>query len=92
MRAFTELGVRHIRVTGGEPLVRKDLSILTRKLAALPGAQDISLSTNATLLAAQAESLRESGVERLNISLDTLEPAKFKKSPAMASYSQCWMD
>ena len=79
MRAFTELGVRHIRVTGGEPLVRKDLSILTRKLAALPGAQDISLCTNATLLAAQAESLRESGVERLNISLDTLEPAKFKK-------------
>src|SRR5690606_40967139 len=72
--AMTGMGLRKIRITGGEPLVRKDLPRLVRMLAALPGIEDIALSTNAVLLAECAEELRAAGVGRLNISLDSLIP------------------
>jgi cyclic pyranopterin phosphate synthase len=77
--AFADLGVRRVRVTGGEPLVRQDLPGLVRRLAALPGIDDLSLSTNAVLLARQAEALRSAGIQRLNISLDTLRRDRFLK-------------
>ncbi len=77
IHAFTELGVRHIRITGGEPLVRKNLSELASRLPALAGVEDLSLSTNAVLLASQAEDLRRAGVGRLNVSLDTLRGDRF---------------
>ncbi len=76
--AFTALGVRRVRLTGGEPLVRKGLAGLAARLNTLPGLEDLSLSTNATRLARQAEALRRAGVSRLNVSLDTLRPERFK--------------
>ena len=68
------MGLRRIRITGGEPLVRRDLPELVRMLAAVPGLDDISLSTNAVLLADSADELREAGVQRVNVSLDSLRP------------------
>jgi cyclic pyranopterin phosphate synthase len=77
MRIFADLGVRRVRLTGGEPLVRKDLPILAGKLHKIPGIEDLSLSTNACLLAQRARSLRAAGVSRINVSLDTLRPDRF---------------
>ncbi len=79
LRAFTRLGVRRIRLTGGEPLARRDLHRLVEKIAALPGAEDISLSTNAVLLAKHASALHRAGVSRLNVSLDTLRADRFRE-------------
>jgi len=76
--AFTRLGVSRIRLTGGEPLVRRDLPELAGRLAALPGLDDLSLSTNATQLARQAEALRAAGIRRINVSLDSLDAARFR--------------
>lgn len=76
--AFGRLGVNRVRVTGGEPLVRKELPALTARLADLPGIEDLSLSTNAVQLAKYSEALRRGGVQRLNVSLDTLRPERFK--------------
>lgn len=78
LRAFGALGTKRIRITGGEPLVRKNLSLLAARLNALPGIDDLSLSTNAVKLAAQAEDLYAGGVRRLNISLDSLDPQRFR--------------
>lgn len=75
--AFTRLGVSRIRLTGGEPLVRRDLPELAGRLAALPGLDDLSLSTNATQLARQAGALRAAGIRRINVSLDSLDPTRF---------------
>lgn len=79
IRAFSELGVRRVRITGGEPLVRTGIADLAARLAALPGVDDLSLSTNAVLLAKQAEALRGAGIGRLNISLDTLRRDRFRR-------------
>jgi len=70
------LGLRRLRITGGEPLVRRDLSKLVRMLREVPGIEDIALSTNAVLLDEQAEDLRAAGVNRLNVSLDSLRPER----------------
>ena len=70
---FVGLGVRHVRLTGGEPLTRRGLSDFVRSVASLPGLADLSLSTNATRLARHASDLRAAGVRRLNISLDSLD-------------------
>jgi cyclic pyranopterin phosphate synthase len=70
------MGLRKIRLTGGEPLVRKDLPDLVRLLAAIPGIEDIALSTNAVLLAPLAQTLRDAGVRRINASLDSLRPER----------------
>ena len=70
--AFARLGTSRFRITGGEPLLRRNLSSLVARLATVPGAQDISLSTNATQLAKQAAALKSAGVSRLNVSLDSL--------------------
>lgn len=71
---MADMGLRRLRLTGGEPLVRKDLSRLVDLLAAVPGIEDIALSTNAVLLAPVAKRLRDAGVSRVNISLDSLRP------------------
>ncbi len=78
MAAFGRLGVHRVRITGGEPLVRKELPQLASRLAALDGIDDLSLSTNAVQLAKHSDALYRGGISRLNISLDTLQPERFK--------------
>ena len=73
LRTMAGMGLEKVRITGGEPLVRKDLSHLVRMVADIPGIEDISLSTNAVLLSDQAQELRDSGVRRVNVSLDSLQ-------------------
>jgi cyclic pyranopterin phosphate synthase len=73
------LGVNKLRLTGGEPLVRKDLPELVKRLGAVPGIEDIALTTNGLLLADQAAELKNAGLQRLNISLDTLSEDTFQK-------------
>lgn len=75
---FVEMGVRKIRLTGGEPLVRHGVEDLCRRLAALPMLRTLALSTNGVLLGSKARRLREAGVAQINISLDSLSPAKFR--------------
>ncbi len=79
VNAFSQLGVRRIRITGGEPLVRRDLPDLVKQLAAISDIDDLSLSTNAVRLEKLAEPLFTNGVSRLNVSLDTLNPEKFNE-------------
>jgi cyclic pyranopterin phosphate synthase len=77
--AFTRLGTQRIRITGGEPLVRKELPSLAARLSALPGLDDLSLSTNATRMAKFAPELKDAGISRINVSLDSLDADKFKQ-------------
>jgi len=79
VRLFARLGVRRVRLTGGEPTVRRDLPELVRLLRAIEGIEEIALSTNAHLLAAHAVPLRAAGVDRLNVSLDSLDPERFRR-------------
>src|SRR5215831_10511672 len=76
---FGELGVDRIRLTGGEPLLRRDLPSLIRQLAAKPWIRDLALTTNGVLLGEHARELREVGLHRLTVSLDTLDREKFKR-------------
>ena len=78
IEVFARLGLRRVRLTGGEPLLRGNLVDLVRRLAALPGIEDLSLSTNGTQLAKHASSLRRAGIHRLNVSLDTLDRERMK--------------
>ena len=80
VRASAELGVTKIRLTGGEPLVRRDLERLISQIRAVPGITDISMTTNASLLTrARARSLRDAGLQRLNVSLDAIDDETFMK-------------
>lgn len=79
VRVSAGLGVRKIRLTGGEPLVRRDLSVLVARLAAIEGIEEIALTTNGILLEEQAETLRKAGLTRLNVSLDAMSEATFQK-------------
>jgi cyclic pyranopterin phosphate synthase len=76
IRVMAPMGLRRVRFTGGEPLVRRDLPDLVRMVAAVPGIEDLSLSTNAVLLAELADDLRAAGINRVNISLDSLIPER----------------
>jgi cyclic pyranopterin phosphate synthase len=73
------LGINKLRLTGGEPLLRRDLARLVEMLGRVPGIDDISLTTNGLLLAQQAQALHDAGLRRLNISLDTLDPVRFRE-------------
>jgi GTP 3',8-cyclase len=75
----SQMGVHRLRLTGGEPLVRADLPRLVKMLAAIPGIDDLALTTNGILLEDQAAELRSAGLQRLNISLDTLNEETFQK-------------
>ena len=74
---FTEVGIEKVRLTGGEPLLRKDLPVLVRMLAQNPRIRDLALTTNGVLLAGQAQALWDAGLHRLTVSLDTLRPDRF---------------
>ena len=78
VRGFVRLGVRKLRLTGGEPLLRKGLPDLVARLARVDGLDDIALTTNGSLLAGQAAALREAGLHRITVSLDALDPALFR--------------
>ena len=77
-RIFVSQGVEKIRITGGEPLVRKDLDSLIAQLRAIPGLKDLTLTTNGSLLRGQAQRLKDAGLERITVSLDSLDDAIFK--------------
>ena len=77
-RVATRIGIRSVRLTGGEPLVRKGVVELVRSLKQMPGIENISMTTNAVLLPKMAGELKEAGLSRVNISLDTLDPEQFK--------------
>ena len=74
---FAELGVNKVRLTGGEPLLRRDLEALIAMVVATPGIEDVAMTTNGSLLAGRAESLRAAGLTRVTISLDSVEPEVF---------------
>ncbi|HYO83163.1 MAG TPA: GTP 3',8-cyclase MoaA [Bryobacteraceae bacterium] len=78
VRIAASEGVNKLRLTGGEPLLRKDLPTLVHALAAVPGISDISLTTNGVLLERDAQSLYEAGLRRINVHVDTLDPARFR--------------
>ena len=77
VEAAAELGITKIRITGGEPLVKKNIVSICRRTAAVPGIREVCLTTNGLLLPQLASQLREAGVTRLNLSLDTLDPDKY---------------
>ena len=79
VRIFTGLGVEKVRLTGGEPLVRRDLAELVAQLAAIPGVRDLTMTTNGTLLPRHARSLAEAGLQRVTISLDADDDATFMR-------------
>jgi cyclic pyranopterin phosphate synthase len=79
VRVAARLGIRRVRLTGGEPLVRKGISSLARMLAGVPGIEDLAMTTNGILLGQCAEALRAAGIRRLNVSLDTLDPQRFRQ-------------
>ncbi len=78
VEVFTELGVDKVRLTGGEPLLRRDLPTLVGMLARLPRVKDLAITTNGVLLGAQAAALHAAGLHRVSVSLDTLRPERFR--------------
>ena len=78
-RIAVTLGIRKLRITGGEPLVRRDLPVLIRRLAAIPGIDDMALTTNGVLLAQLAAPLYDAGLHRINVHLDTIDRARFEQ-------------
>ncbi len=79
VRVVAPLGIDKIRLTGGEPLMRRDLGRLVELVAAVPGIKDVGLTTNGLLLADQAKALFDAGLRRINVSLDTLDPGRFRQ-------------
>ena len=86
-RAAVKLGIRKIRLTGGEPLVRRGSLDICRTLRAIPELKELCLTTNGSLLRELAKPLQKAGVDRLNISLDTLRPELFRQSTARDEFA-----
>ena len=91
VRAAVTLGVRSVRLTGGEPLVRRGIVDLARGLAAVPGLDDLSLTTNGVLLAGLSGPLRAAGVKRVNISFDTLRPDRYREMTRTDHFREAWL-
>jgi len=88
VRIVVPLGIDKIRLTGGEPLVRRELPVLVEKLAAIPGIKDIGLTTNGILLAPLAQALWNAGLRRINVSLDTMDPDRFQQLTRRTGFEQ----
>ena len=88
VRVATTLGVDKVRLTGGEPLVRKDLPRLVEMIASVPGIKDVGLTTNGILLAPMARALWDAGLRRINVSLDTMDPIKFLELTRRTGFEQ----
>src|SRR5512146_171961 len=90
MQLFSKMGFDKYRLTGGEPTVRAHVVDLVRQIAAEPGVRSLSMTTNGVLLGRLAEPLKQAGLQRVNVSLDTLDPAKFKRLTRWGSLEQVW--
>ncbi len=90
VRVCSELGISKVRLTGGEPLLRSELPELVAMLRKIPGIREIAMTTNATLLARYAESLKIAGLDRLNVSLDSLRPERFARITQSDAFHQVW--
>lgn len=90
VRVLARSGLRKVRLTGGEPLVRRDVPALAARLVAVPGIREVTLTTNGILLPRDAEALWEAGIRRVNISLDTLRPERFVEIARRAEYARAW--
>jgi cyclic pyranopterin phosphate synthase len=86
----TEMGITKVRVTGGEPLVRKGVYTFLQSLSAMPGLEDLSLTTNGVLLAPNLEKLRQAGIRRFNLSLDTLSPSRYREITGYDCFDRVW--
>lgn len=87
---LARLGIRKVRLTGGEPLVRKGVVDFIRKLTAVEGVSEVTLTTNGSLLAPMAEDLFRAGLKRINISLDSLQPERFRQITGRDWYDRVW--
>jgi GTP 3',8-cyclase len=88
--ALVRLGIRRLRLTGGEPLVRKDIVEIARRLKAIPGVENLAISTNGTELARLAAPLRQAGVDRVNVSLDSLDAERFRAITRRGDLAAVW--
>ena len=88
VRIVAPLGITKLRLTGGEPLVRRDLPRLIERLVAIPGIQDVGLTSNGLLLAPMARALWQAGLRRINVSLDTMDPARFEQITRRPGFEQ----
>jgi len=86
--AFAELGVSKVRLTGGEPLIRKNAHVLVRNLKNIPGLDELYLTTNGSQLTKYATQLKDNGLDRINVSLDTLDPARFRELSRVGDLQQ----
>ena len=89
-RLFINMGGKKIKITGGEPLLRKNLTELIKNLAGLPGLDDLGLTTNAYFLKDLAKPLKEAGLKRINISLDSISPSRFLKLTRCSQFEKVW--
>lgn len=90
VRISCQLGITKVRITGGEPLVRRGIVDFIEKIATMPEIQDLSITTNGVLLEKNAQALKEAGLKRINISLDTLVPERFKQITGKDLFKQVW--
>jgi cyclic pyranopterin phosphate synthase len=90
VRLFTELGFHKFRLTGGEPTVRANIVELVRGIARAPGVRSLSMTTNGLLLKQLARPLAEAGLQRVNVSIDSLDPAKFKRLTRWGDVQDVW--
>jgi len=90
VRAATEIGIEKVRLTGGEPLVRRNVVHLVESVCQLPGLKDVSITTNGVLLKKRGQAIFDAGVHRINVSLDTLNPAKYVKITGRDRFHDVW--
>ena len=90
VEAAAALGITKLRITGGEPLVKKNILSICRRAAAVPGIREVCLTTNGILLPELAKPLKEAGVRRLNLSLDTLNPEKYAYITRIGKLEDFW--
>jgi GTP 3',8-cyclase len=89
-RLFASLGFDKIRLTGGEPTVRANIVEIVRGIASIPGVSSVSMTTNGVLLSKLSKPLADAGLERVNLSLDTLDPARFKRMTRLGNIQDVW--
>ncbi len=90
IKIASSMGFYKIRLTGGEPLIRSSITVLIQQISKIPGIKDLSITTNGTLLAEMAKDLFDAGLHRINISLDTLKPEKYRYITHVDAFSYVW--